>query len=104
VKNKPIAQSPVLKAYLNDQGIRFVGMMAFQTTKPKGTFEAILDGLKATTLKNGKRVIVESVDRCVVYHNVSNADAVKLLTDNGIAVNLAENDPTIPSRELGDRF
>jgi hypothetical protein len=99
VENKPTAESSVLKAYLNDQGIRFVGMMGFQTTKPKGTFEAILDGLKATTLKSGKRVFVESADRCVVYHNIPNADAVKLLTDNGIAVNLAENDPTIPARE-----
>ena len=81
-----------MKAYINNQGVRFVGVMGFQTTQPKGTLETILDALKATKLKNGKRVRIESADQCVTYHNVPNADAIKILTDHRIAVNLADSD------------
>jgi hypothetical protein len=84
-----------VKAYINNQGIRFVGVMGFQTTKPKGTLDTILERLKATTLKSGKRVFIESADECVAYHNVPNADAITIPTEYGIAVNIADND-TLP--------
>lgn len=92
-----------MKAYINNQGIRFVGVMGFQTTQPKGTLDKILDALKATKLKNGKRVIIESADQCVTYHNIPDADAVKVLTDHGIAVNLAEND-SFPASEASPQM
>ncbi|MFZ3279097.1 MAG: hypothetical protein WA182_19540 [Candidatus Sulfotelmatobacter sp.] len=57
--------------------------------------ETVLDRLKATVLKNGKRVFVQTADQCVAYHNVANADAIKILHEYGIVVNIAEND-TLP--------
>jgi predicted amino acid racemase len=81
-----------LKAYINHQGVRFVGMTGFQTTQPQGILETILERLKATTLKSGKRVFIESADECVAYHNVPNVEAIAILNEYGIAVNLAGND------------
>jgi hypothetical protein len=84
-----------MKAYLTSQGIRFVGVMGFQAEKPTGTFEKLLDDLRASRLQNGERIYVESADQCIVYHNITDAAATKLLMDNGIPVNMAENDPSI---------
>ena len=88
-----------MKAYVTRAGIRFVGMMAFQTTKPKGTFDAILDALNATTLKSGKRALIESADQCVVDHNIPDIDAVRILNKNGIAANMAENEISVPATD-----
>lgn len=99
LKTKLEKDSSKMKAYISSQGIRFVGMMQFQAQQPRGTFDRILDALKATTLKSGTRAFIESPDQCVVYYNIPQADAVKVLTDSGIAVGLAENELLIPKPE-----
>ena len=84
-----------MKAYLNNQGIRFVEVMGFQTSRPKGAIETILDRLKATKLQNGKRVITESADSFVAYHNVADTEAVAILNEYGVAVNMAGSDSDV---------
>jgi len=84
-----------MKAYLDTEGIRFVEVMGFQASKPKGTIETILNRLKATKLKSGKRIIPESADSFFACHNVSDSEAIAILNEYSIAVNMAGNDSDV---------
>jgi len=80
-----------MTAWLNDQGIRFKGVMGFQAVSPKGTMERLLDKLGARIQPSGKRVYLESADEMVVYHTIPSDEAISVLHEFGIEVNLATN-------------
>jgi hypothetical protein len=86
-----------MTAWVNKQGIRFKGVMGFQTTSPKGTLETLLDKLGARIQQSGKRVFMESADEMVVYHTIPDAEAVSILQEFGIEAHLAP-DLTLPAR------
>jgi hypothetical protein len=73
-----------MQAWVNDAGIRFKGLMGFQTSSPKGTFEGILDKLQARKLANDKRLQLISANDGVAYHTIPTVEAVKLLRASGI--------------------
>jgi hypothetical protein len=88
-----------MEAWVNDQGIRLKGLGPFQATIPKGTLDAILDKLKARTLKDGKRIYLQSVDDAVIYHTIPTAEAVKILQAAGIETHHAQSPMTHKLRE-----
>jgi hypothetical protein len=73
-----------MQAWLNDKGIRLKGLGNFQASSPKGTLDAILDKLKARTLKSGKRIYLQSADDGIIYHTIPSTEALKILEDSGI--------------------
>jgi hypothetical protein len=87
-----------MDAWVNDNGIRLKGLGPFQATSPKGTLDAILDKLKARTLKDGKRISLQSADEGVICHTIPSAEAVTILQASGIETH-HEQSPITP--ELG---
>lgn len=88
-----------MDAWVNDQGIRLRGLMEFQAAMSKGTLDGILDKLKARTLKDGKRVFLQSADDGIVYHTIPTAEAVKILRASGIETHQAQSPMTDKLRE-----
>ncbi|MGA9447290.1 MAG: hypothetical protein WBV26_12650 [Candidatus Sulfotelmatobacter sp.] len=78
-----------MTAWVNEQGIRFKGVMGFQTASPKGTLETLLDKLGARIQQSGKGVFMESADEMVVYHTIPDVEAVSILQEFGIEAHLA---------------
>jgi len=93
------AQKGFMDAWVNDIGIRLKGLGPFQATSPKGTLDAILDKLKARTLKNGNRIYLQSVDDAVIHHTIPSAEAVKILQASGIETHYAQSPVTDKLRE-----
>jgi hypothetical protein len=73
-----------MQAWVNDAGVRFKGLIGFQTSSPKGTLEGILDNLQAHKLASGKRLQLTSADDGVAYHAIPTVEAVKLLRACGV--------------------
>src|SRR5712692_2495809 len=88
-----------MDAWVNDIGIRLKGLETFQSTRPKGTLDAILDKLKARSLKNGTRLYLQSVDDAIIYHTIPSAEAVKILQASGIETHYAQSPITDKLRE-----
>ena len=80
-----------MDAWVNDIGIRLKGLGQFQATSPKGTLDALLDKLKARTLKNGKRIYMQSADDGVLHHTIPSAEAVKILQASGVGTHYAQS-------------
>src|ERR1019366_6928229 len=88
-----------MEAWVNDQGIRLKGLENFHASVSTGTLDAILDKLKARTLKDGKRISLQSVDDAVIYHTIPTTEAVKVLQASGIETHHAQSPMTDKLRE-----
>jgi hypothetical protein len=88
-----------MDAWVNDIGIRLRGLEQFQAASAKGTLDALLDNLKARTLKNGKRIYLQSADDAFVHHAIPSAEAVKILRASGVETHYAESPITDKLRE-----